>query len=173
MFMSNHLIGFGAAPVNLVSTLWDRTTGTNIGDFTDTGGLAAAFNGVTSDSVAAAATKQTGNLNNGYVGKNLGAAHIIDKIEVWGCTGVGFQGGTGSFSINIYGSNSLPGGATPWNNGTLLGTATVTDAATNHMETVSTSAGASGAAYQYVWFAPVSTASYGLFCAELKIYTWE
>jgi hypothetical protein len=117
MFMVNHLIGFGAGSSALTETLVDRTTGTNIGDMTGGGGLAAAFDGTTAQAFLSAAFLSGGN---GYVGKSYGAAKIYSKFIVYGSNDDGYDFTVdGTITITIYGKNGSPASAT---DGTSLGT---------------------------------------------------
>lgn len=83
-------IATSAAPVII-----DRTLGTNIGTMTAQGGLAAAFDGNTSQSItqgAAAASVGT----TSYIGKDDGAAlYAVTQAIVYASTDAGFQNNAG------------------------------------------------------------------------------
>lgn len=102
----------------------DRTLGTNIGDMTSNGGLAAAFDGVTSQATTACARKTSA----GYIGKTLDRARRFGGATIYGSNDAGFEvGGSGSQTINIRGKN----GAAPSSrtDGTVIGTVTFSDTA--------------------------------------------
>lgn len=98
--------------------LVDRTAGTNIGDLTLNGGLAAAFDGTTSQTGAASASA-TG-VTNAYVGKTTVGNKVFYSATVYGGNNSGFVAGTDpTMTINIRGKASAPSSAT---DGTILGT---------------------------------------------------
>lgn len=147
-----------------VETLFDRTTGTNIGDLTATGGLAASFDGNLSQSNGQCSVRS--NLSNGYIGKNMGTAAPISKIIARSTNNIGFTN-TGNITIQLYGKNSLPSSGT---DGTLLGTNAIGSGGANSTDyTVSSSDLTT--AYQYVWaYITSSGGSADIYCAELSIY---
>jgi hypothetical protein len=111
----------------MVETLWDRTTGTNIGDVSGGGGLTAAFDGTTSQAFAACAQHPSGSTSC-YVGKTFGSPKAISKMIVFGSNDSGFVSAANpACSLKIYGKN----GAAPstGTDGTLLGSITFTDTA--------------------------------------------
>ncbi|MBT5373869.1 MAG: hypothetical protein HOI33_08145 [Rhodospirillaceae bacterium] len=93
-------------------TLLSGATGTNLGNMTESGGLAAAFDGTTTHMGAAAAV-YTG--TTGYVGKDWGSSvtKSIDHIDAWPSSDSGFtstastgvkltlQGSTDNFSSSV------------------------------------------------------------------------
>jgi len=105
----------------------DRTTGTNIGDMTVDGGLAAAFDGDTSQGLSDCARVDAAN---GYVGKTLAVRAKFGRATIYGGDGsgsaTGFVGGSNpSVTINIRGKQgAAPSGRT---DGTVVGTITFTD----------------------------------------------
>lgn len=103
-----------------VETLIDRTTGTNIGNMTLQGGLAAVFDGVTNQ-VAAAVAGTSGVA--GYVGKQFGAGKALSRVVVNGSNNVGYvnTGTTTSVTITLYGKNGAPANGS---DGTSLGSIT-------------------------------------------------
>jgi len=110
-----------------VETLIDRTTGTNIGNMTLGGGLAAVFDGTTNQTAAAGAGISA---SPGYVGKTHAAGKAISKIIVHGSNNVGYvnTGTTTSVTITLYAKNGVPASAT---DGTSLGSITFNQSATN------------------------------------------
>lgn len=102
--------------------LVDRTLGTNIGNMTGNGGLAAVFDGTTSQGFASCAQSGSGV---GYVGKTHSSAKIFSRATIYGANNLGFSGSNNSCTLEIYGKNgSAPASST---DGTLIGTVTFTD----------------------------------------------
>lgn len=107
-------------------SLVDRTAGTNLGDMTDGGGLAAAFDGTTSQASASCARKSSSAL--GYLGKTLAAPIVFARAVVHGSTDRGY--------IDIVGRNvvlTIRGkqGAAPATSldGTIIGSISFNEAA--------------------------------------------
>jgi hypothetical protein len=101
------------------NVLIDRTLGTNIGNMTINGGLAAAFDGVTSQTSAVSAGYASGSTS--WIGKTLAAARAIGKVTVYGPNNQGYSTvANANLTLNLYGKQgAAPSTAT---NGTLLGT---------------------------------------------------
>ena len=107
MLMINNLIGFGASASEVVQTLVDRTIGTRIGNMTQVGGLAAAFDGTTAQSSGNCAAIISGDRTIGYCGKDWGASvtKIISGFIAYGPSDYGIcQLWTGSSTIDLEGS---------------------------------------------------------------------
>lgn len=100
MLMVNQLIGFGAGS-SAVQTLIDRTLGTTIGDMTSGGGLAAAFDGTTSQAFASSAYKSAS--ATGYVGKDWGVGNTktVTGFVAYGSSNLGFEGEGAELTITI------------------------------------------------------------------------
>lgn len=149
----------------MAETLWDRTLGTNIGNMTNYGGLAAAFDGNTSQSNVQGAALNNIGPTGGYVGKNLGAGYPITKIVARTPTNTGFTQ-SGNATIRIYAKNSAPSGPT---DGTQLATSGPTSHSAGTDYTLTSSDQVTQ--YQYVWFANFpSNAGNDAYCCELSIY---
>jgi len=105
--------------------LVDRTAGTNIGDFTAGGGLAAAFDGA-GEFIANVAGKASG--TSGYVGKTLSGPKQFARARVYGSSNQGYVNAANpNVTLDIYGkAGTAPSSAT---DGTLLGTLTFADTA--------------------------------------------
>jgi hypothetical protein len=104
----------------------DLTVGTNIGDMTASGGLAAAFDGTTNQAAAACSAK--GAATSAYVGKTLSASKAIERALVFGSNNQGYVNGANpSMTITLMGKQ----GGAPANasDGTTLGSITFTDTA--------------------------------------------
>jgi hypothetical protein len=173
MLMLTALSGFGAggdAPKALV--LIDRTTGTNIGNATNGGGLAAAFDGTTSQAFGAGAGS-SGSVASIWVGKTLTGPKVFGQAIVYGSNDRGFVtgGGTPAMTINIRGKNgAAPASAT---DGTIVGTVSAFNDTTNE------SAGRTAASTDLVatWdhlFAEIAQggAAAGMYCAEVEFWEW-
>lgn len=150
--------------------LIDRTSGVNIGNLVSGGGLAAAFDGVTSQGSNSSAFKFGG--PPGWVGKDLAAPSTFGLAVVYGSSNAGFvTGANPSTTITIYGSTgSPPSGATPWDDGTELGTITFTD-------TDDESAGRSivttdpNTKWDNIWATITHGGSENVCCSELVLYS--
>lgn len=150
-------VGSNAGPAQwtwgIITALLNSLSGTvsgvaHIGTLTGDGGLAAAFNGSTSQLGSNSAEQQATFTNpmvntnygfNGYIGQNytgtIATHYAIDHVTIFPSSDQGFgelflsSGGgsgtlTGTWTITfvLYGSNSSPSG---YNNGTILGTTTL------------------------------------------------
>jgi hypothetical protein len=105
--------------------LIDRTTGTNIGDMTLNGGLAAAFDGVTAQAHGACAAGNTTGPVDKYVGKTLASPKRFGQAVVYGSNSQGYAGSTPPINLTMRGKNgAAPSGPT---DGTSLGTINFTD----------------------------------------------
>lgn len=111
--------------------LGDITSGgTNIGNLTVNGGLAALFNNVNPATTANSAC--LGTTTSAWGGKTFAAPTIVEQITVYGSSdnGMVFGAGATNVTVSLYGKN----GAAPVNGtdgGTLLGTAGPTADANN------------------------------------------
>lgn len=90
------------------SALVSGATGTALGNMTANGGLAAAFNGTTSQTQAASCAKgisDSGYAN--YVGKDWGAGNtkIISGFNVYGPNDTNILGAAGGTNIKLQGSS--------------------------------------------------------------------
>ena len=152
----------------------------NIGDMTANGGLAAAFDGTTSQTGSACAAKSFSSVSEGdtltnYVGKNYfgASSQIIQQGTLWPASDFGFDsrnGGTttDSVTINLRAKASAPASSS---DGTLLGTATVT----NSTAPVTIVSNDQATSWNYVWFEIVATAAEGhgnyvVYAAEVKFF---
>lgn len=130
MFFATHLVGFMAGR-SVVRTQVPQATGTAIGNATDGGGLAAAFDSNTSQTQAGGAEKLTSVSGySNFVGKDWGAGNskIITKLIMWGPTDAGIinsvdksfklQGSTDNFAastVDLYTSGVIAGsGSSNW-----------------------------------------------------------
>jgi hypothetical protein len=145
-------------------------TGTQIGN-TDAR-LANAFDGITSQSLASSAQKNSAVNNSVYVGRTLAAQTAISKVKMYGSNNSGFANAASGqpMTLSLYAKT----GAAPANgtDGTLLGQVTFAD-------TLNESAGRTILSndtttyWDHVWV-NVSTVSVSgnLFVAEFQAYGW-
>lgn len=99
----------------------DASALTKFGDMTAQAGLAAAFDGETSETATNTASKTLGGSSpgTGYVGFELATATVFAGAIVYGASNGGFMSQNNAMTLNIYGSNSTPSTSS---DGTLLGT---------------------------------------------------
>jgi chitodextrinase len=99
----------------------ERSVGSAIGNLTSGGGLAAAFDGTTSQGYAASAHNHT-STSDAYIGKDYGANAFIPALaRVWATNDVGLKNGSNLpiyTAINVRGSNTAPSSPS---DGTLIG----------------------------------------------------
>ena len=127
----------------------DRTAGTAFGDLSSGGGLAAAFDGETSETLANSAKQSGESFATGYIGKDYGAGNekVIVGARAWNPTND--DGGSGSpnaTTVYLYASNTAPANST---DGTLLGT--VGTFANGAYGRVISNNFVNATAYRYVW----------------------
>lgn len=143
-------------------------TGTNIGDKTGRGGLAAAFDGNTSQNTTAVAAK-TGTQTSSYCGKNYSGGKAITRVLSYGSNDGGYsQVGelTTDQTLNLRGKATSPASAS---DGTLLGTITFanTDNESSSREIASND---QFTKYEYVWVEQSTAAQNGHSQGELVFY---
>ena len=150
--------------------------GSNIGDLTGGGGLAAAFDGNTNQSYAASASKYPVGVSSGaYVGKTYSSAKQYGRAVVTPSNGTGGSYWSNSYTtethtIRIRGkTGSAP---SSHSDGTSLGTAAVTNNATTAADITITDTNT----YEHVW-AIVETnptfAGSAVYLAEVVFYEWR
>lgn len=105
------------------------TGGTNIGNMTDAGGLAAAFDGTTSQAQAASA--QIGVSNSGYnntVGKDWGAgvSKVLRKVVIYAPNDAAILGAAGTTTVKVQGSNDNSSWTDLYTSGSIGGSGTST-----------------------------------------------
>ncbi len=124
-------------------------TGATFGNMTYAAGLAAAFDGVTSQVSTACAACPTGGTT-GYAGKAFAAPQTLSQVKTWGCSdrngSYTWSNGVTGITIAVYGSNTLPADATA---GTLLSSQTINDNIGQQPLTFTFTP----ASYQYFWVA--------------------
>lgn len=144
-------------------------SGTAIGDLAALGGLAAAFDGDTTQNTAEVARCTAVGLNH-YVGKNWGVNQTIRKFVVYAPSNKPYIiDGTGEVTIKLRGKSTAPANAT---DGTLLATVTAAGVAA---EITIVETGITQSPLQYVWVnAFVSAAGSGqgdMGIAEVEFYS--
>lgn len=153
---------------NQAQTLIAQATGTAFGDMTASGGLPAAFDGVTSQTAANSANPAAATIV-AYIGKDwgIGVSKTVTGFKTWGTSDVGFQGAADpTITITLYGSNTAP---TSSNNGTALGSASATDA--NGLLISALTGMTVTTAYRYHWLEIAqNAAAAGIYTAEVEFY---
>lgn len=152
--------------------LIDRTTGTNIGNMTTGGGLAAAFDGVTSQSSASCAI--LGSATNAYVGKTLAASRAFGQAVVFGSNNAGYvaaPSNTATTVLTVYGKQgAAPSGGT---DGTALGSVSFADTSNESTgRTISSTDLSTVWDHLWVYVAQGGSAA-NMLVAELQLYAWE
>lgn len=153
---------------SLTEVLVDRTTGTNIGDMTSNGGLAASWNGDTTETAGSASAK--GVATDAYVGKTFAVAKIVSRIKIYGTTNAGFIDGGGAVSTTLHimaKNGAAPSGPT---DGASLGSVTFTNT-TNESAGRDIASTDQATAYLHIW-ARISTAA-GNAKRMAEIELWE
>jgi hypothetical protein len=165
-FFATQLTGFGCR--DLVETLVDRTTGTNIGDATAGGGLTAVFDGTTSQTYGASGGRDGPNSTT-YAGKDWSAlsAKIVSKAITYGSSDHGYAGGGASptVTLTLYGKNGAPSSGT---DGTSLATTNFSDVNNTNSKTLTVVAPST--AYTHAWVYVSYTGSDGVRIAEVEFY---
>lgn len=112
-----------------IATLFDRTTGTNIGNMTAGGasGLSGAFNGVLNQLAAGGSGISA---SPGWIGKRATFGRAVSKVACYGTNNVGYvnTGAVTQVTITLYGKNGTPANGT---DGTALGSITFNQNAVN------------------------------------------
>jgi len=156
------------------ASIIDRTTGTNIGDMTANGGLAAAFDGDTTQGGTTTANKTSvSSAGSAYVGKTTAAPTAVESVTVHGTDNQGYVASVNpSTTLTLFGKQ----GSAPANSGdgTSLGSTTFTDTANESTgRTINSSDTATY--WDHVWVrlthADGSARTVGI--AELVITGWQ
>jgi hypothetical protein len=147
--------------------LIDRTTGTNIGNATGGGGLAAAWDGTTSQAYAACAQAPIGT---GWLGKTLASPRRFGQAVIRGSNDQGFVTGSNpTVTINVLGKNGAA--PTALNDGTNIGTSgLITDTANESAGRTITSTDLV-TAWDHIFIA--FSAANVIAVAEIDLYAWE
>lgn len=153
-------------PREPVQAMIDRTAGSTIGNMTVAGGLAAAFDGTTSQNDAASARGAVDAGGYAYVGKDWGSGvtHNIDKFVIYPSNTSGFEDNGGNVEIRLYGSNASPANST---DGTQLYT---TGVIADQTTAITVTSGITSGNYRYHWFAIRSTSPGNSYCAEAQFF---
>lgn len=170
MLQATHLIGFGAkraaAGGGTCTDLGNiSAVGTNIGDMTGSGGLAAAFDFTTSQTFSASARKTSA--TSGFVGKNWGGNKNVCRFDLYGPSNdFIFDANSGTLTCKLQGSSSgvWGGEQTTLKTQTITGTQTVA-------QVISVTTGITAGDYAYHrWFFECSS-SQSIACAEVRVWT--
>lgn len=159
-------VGFMRVPVE---TQIPQATGTPIGGLDQGGGLAAAFDGNTSqDNTTGAYTGGSHPTSEMWIGKTFSAPKVFSRLQVYSCVTDGFQSGANpSITLRVRGKNgAAPASAT---DGTIISNElTFTDVAATMKELVSIDL---VTAWTHVFLEILPAANANACCAE--IYMWE
>jgi hypothetical protein len=133
------------------------------------GGLAAAFDGTTSQAMSAAATSNTGaNTASAFVGKDWGSGNTktITGVKVYASSDQGYIDGTGSsVTIDVLGSNTTPSNS---GDGTVL--ATVVSAMTDSTAQQAKLTGFTETAFRFVWVRITPNTNCVMSFAEIEFF---
>lgn len=154
-----------------VSAIINRLAGTNIGNATAFGGLAAGFDGVKNQADSSCAGRNNAVNNSTWIGKTFALPTALDDSIIHGSSNSGFVYGLNpSVTIQLYGKQ----GATPANetDGTLIGTLTFTD--TNNESAGRTVACTDKLTYfNHGWFRITQANNQNLYIAEAVFIGWQ
>lgn len=163
--MLNPLVGFGPRqPISASfgNNLISQSGGTAIGDLTSFGGLAAAFDGTTSQvhTACAAGSSQA------WIGRTLAASSLISKIELWGSSNAGLSADPQTYTIKLWGKS---GSFVDESTGTVLATTSGVAPGTTTMITLTNPSDFTMFDH---WWGTFETSSAGqnTFIAEIRAY---
>ncbi len=140
--------------------------GTNIGNMTANGGLVAAYDGTTSQSGGASATRASGSTT-AFVGKTPASSVRVFKATCYGANNQGYiNSADPSTTLEFRGHSSAP---TTGAEGTLLGSVTFTDTATTNSQEITSSDKETLWAHVWVRIVPASGTP-EMHMAELQMY---
>jgi hypothetical protein len=142
--------------------------GTNIGNMTGLGGLAAAFDGTTNKARSSCAYIANAT---GYVGKTFGTGKRVEHVVAYPSNDNGFQHDNQSgetYSLTLYGKQgTAPSNAT---NGTSLGTASGSDNSPVAAATITSSD--QSTLWDHCWLTITPSPNSDTQCAQLQIYVF-
>ncbi len=167
MLQATHLIGFGVKRASTSLTCTDlgniSGTGTNIGDMTEGGGLAGAFDFNTSQATSASARKTS--VTSSSVGKSWGGNKNICRFDLYGPTDDFF------FGNSVAGNTiKLQGSATGSFSGEQTTLYTHTFGSYSTSQVISVTSGITGGNYAYHRWLFESAASTGRTVAEIRVW---
>lgn len=147
-----------------------RTEGSNIGNMTDQGGLAAAFDGIILQATSGSCSR--GDATDAYVGKNFSSTpRRVWSASCYGTTDQGYASGGApqpTIALELRAKNgSAPSSSS---DGTLLGSTSFTDTddqSNDPRELVSSDAATE---WDYVWLRVTSSILRNLRLGEVEIY---
>lgn len=158
------------------------TAATKFGNLTGNGGIAAAFDGITSQPVGSCAYLLGGGSVTplkGYVGLSFAAATAVTSVQVTPSNNIGYgdtlngslRRGSNSTTFNLRGKTTSPANSA---DGTLLGTANITNSASK--VPVSIVSNDTSVTYKFIWVEIVMVNQYAdkstieIAVAELRLY---
>jgi hypothetical protein len=150
--------------------LIDRTAGTNIGDMTAAGGLAAAFDAVTNQAYAACALAASV-ATDGFVGKTLTGPKIFGQAIVFGSNNFGYSGASNAqVTLNIRGKQTAPSNFT---DGTIVGTIGPFSEGANESTGRTITSTDLVTAWNYLFVQVHLNETQQPDCAELQLWEWK
>lgn len=141
-----------------------NNTGTIIGDMTDSGGITASFDGITSQTNIQSSRKTSA--ANGYIGKDWGAqgAYTITRVDLYPSNDNGFTDAANIELLAIYTNSAAPSnpqdGVQIWSIGPAIADQTTVYSVTG----ISTDA-------RYVWGVIRGSTNSNLYFAEIEYYS--
>jgi len=171
MLAVNQLIGFAATQQSLVETIIADGTGTNGGDYTSYGGLAAARDGTTSQTAANSAGVSPATTAEKLYTVDWGSGKVPRRVVIYGPSDDGLQsfvGYTSDFRLLCSDTGAFSGEEVEvWaTTGVADGTSTVVDSNSVGSGVIT----ATMTAYRYWALAQTPSASAELYIAEIKFY---
>lgn len=149
------------------ATQISQAAGTNIGDLIGGGGLAAGFDGTTSQSYSSSATSP-GAPSNGYIGKNYSSApKKIIKVDYWPSNDFGFDGSGSASTITVILRGKNGSAPASRSDGTSLGSDSFSETTSGPKTINSTDVATS---YDYVWIDIATSATAGMAVAEARFF---
>lgn len=141
-----------------------QATGTPIGNMTGNGGLAAAFDGDTTENASNSAEGQAA--SGYYIGKTYSPGKRISRCLIWPSTDSAWAfGGATQITLALYGkAGTAPSTAT---DGTLLGSITVNNTTIGVREILSTD---KVTTYDHAWVAVTANGGTRTYMAEMIVY---
>lgn len=107
--------GQSGATESGASLLLTNPTVTGIGNFTNGGGLAAAFNGVANGYATCARRSLSLSSGDNTIGVDFGTTRVVTSFEIQAPTDDGFRGDGGSGGLVLWASDTaLTGGTAVW-----------------------------------------------------------
>lgn len=153
------------------AALIDRTTGTNIGNGTVGGGLAAAFDAVTNQTDSSCAAKAAAAANSMFVGKTNAVPTAIESVTVYGSNNSGYVFSTNpACTLTLYGKMGVaPANGT---DGTSLGSVSFTDTANESASPRTINSSDTATYWDHRWVNLTQANNAVIYIAEIQTTGW-